>query len=145
MVPRLSISSCRSMPMPLSATTSVLSFLFVAIEIFGGSPSAISSGLAIASYRSLSQASDAFEISSRRKMSVSEYTECTIRCSSSETSAWKGWDSAEVSVVFIMGLGLVGKRRLRESPDIAIRSWMARFAGRVAENPKRSARLFPSE
>ena len=49
MVPRLSISSCRSMPMPLSAATSVLSCLFGTIEIFGGSPSSISSGLAMAS------------------------------------------------------------------------------------------------
>src|SRR5436853_598921 len=48
MVPRLSISSCRSMPMPLSATTSVLSCLFGTIEIFGGSPSSISSGSAMA-------------------------------------------------------------------------------------------------
>ena len=44
MVPRLSISSCRSMPMPLSITDSVLAFLSGTIRIFGGAPSAISSG-----------------------------------------------------------------------------------------------------
>ena len=43
-VPRLSISSCRSMPMPLSITDSVLAFLSGMIEIFGGAPSAIRSG-----------------------------------------------------------------------------------------------------
>ena len=49
MVPRLSISSCRSMPMPLSITESVFAFLSGAIRMAGGAPSAISSGAAIAS------------------------------------------------------------------------------------------------
>ena len=49
MVPRLSISSCRSMPMPLSITESVFAFLSGLIEILGGAPSAIRSGAAIAS------------------------------------------------------------------------------------------------
>ena len=49
MVPRLSISSCRSMPMPLSITLSVPAFLSGTMRIFGGSPSAVRSGAAIAS------------------------------------------------------------------------------------------------
>jgi hypothetical protein len=46
-----------------------------------GSPASDSS-------RSLSRASDALEISSRRKMSLFEYSECTTRCSSWRVSAW---------------------------------------------------------
>ena len=49
MVPRLSISSCRSMPMPLSTTASVFAVLFGTMRILGGAPSVISSGAAIAS------------------------------------------------------------------------------------------------
>jgi hypothetical protein len=49
MVPRLSISSCRSIPMPLSITASVPVFLSGTMRIFGGSPSAARSGAAIAS------------------------------------------------------------------------------------------------
>ena len=49
MVPRLSISSWRSMPMPLSITESVFAFLSGTILISGGAPSAISSGEAIVS------------------------------------------------------------------------------------------------
>ena len=49
MVPRLSISSWRSMPMPLSTTDSVFAFLSGTMRISGGAPSAISSGEAIAS------------------------------------------------------------------------------------------------
>ena len=45
--------------------------------------------LCSASKRSLSQASDALEISSRRKMSLLEYSEWIIRCRSCLTSAWK--------------------------------------------------------
>jgi hypothetical protein len=37
------------MPMPLSTTDSVLAFLSGLIQIFGGAPSAIRSGAAIAS------------------------------------------------------------------------------------------------
>ncbi|MGY4284469.1 hypothetical protein ACVWXO_003689 [Bradyrhizobium sp. LM2.7] len=72
MVPRWSISSCRSIPMPLSAIVSVEVALFGAMRILSASPSPSSAGLAIASYRNLSQASDALETSSRRKISVSE-------------------------------------------------------------------------
>ena len=43
----------------------------------------------IASKRSLWPASDAFNTSSRRKISLFPYRECTIRCSSCLTSAWK--------------------------------------------------------
>ena len=48
-VPRLSISSCRSMPMPLSAMVSVPAVLSGVMRIASGAPSPISSGLAIAS------------------------------------------------------------------------------------------------
>ena len=49
MVPRLSISSWRSMPMPVSATVSVPAALSGLMRIASGAPSASSSGLAIAS------------------------------------------------------------------------------------------------
>ena len=40
------------------------------------------------------QASEAFETSSRRKISLFEYSEWIIRCRTSCTSAWKAWVSA---------------------------------------------------
>src|ERR1044071_1004477 len=47
------------------------------------------------SNRSLSRASEALEISSRRKMSLSEYSEWTMRSRSCLTSAWNSWRSAD--------------------------------------------------
>ena len=41
------------------------------------------------SKRNLSQASEALEINSRRKISGLEYKECVTKCSSCATSAWK--------------------------------------------------------
>src|SRR5882757_3412439 len=61
-------------------------------------------------------------------MSVSEYTECTIRCSSSATSAWNGWDFGAVSVVEVMAGSLERKMVGAESPDIAMLCWVARLA-----------------
>src|SRR5690242_20780369 len=51
-------------------------------------PPSSSAGLCSASKRSLSQASEALEISSRRKISRFEYSEWIISCSSCFTSAW---------------------------------------------------------
>ena len=72
MVPSASTSSSRLMPMPLSSTVSwrLSASMLMVIRAEGSSPSKV--GLAIASYRSRSQASAAFEISSRRNTSLSE-------------------------------------------------------------------------
>ena len=89
MVPRLSMASCCDRPMPLSAMVSVfasLSKLTRTSRLGASSYSALSFS---ASKRSLSQASDALEISSRRKISLLEYREWVTRCSSCATSAWK--------------------------------------------------------
>src|SRR3546814_8255581 len=51
------------------------------------------------SKRSLSQASEALEISSRRKISLCEYSECVTRCRTWATSASK----ARVSVFVVIG------------------------------------------
>ena len=48
-VPRLSISSCRSMPMPVSATVKVPAAVSGLMRIASGAPSASRSGFAIAS------------------------------------------------------------------------------------------------
>src|SRR5678815_5154312 len=77
------------MPMPLSDTVMVRAWTSTLTRIFGSGSLAKSAGPVIASKRSLSPASDAFDTSSRRKISLFPYRECTIRCSSCLTSAWK--------------------------------------------------------
>ena len=72
MVPSASTISSRLMPMPLSSTVRrrFSASIRSVMRGFGSSPSR--AGLAIASKRSLSQASAALEISSRRNTSRSE-------------------------------------------------------------------------
>ena len=53
--------------------------------------SSYSAALSSASKRSLSQASEALETSSRRKISLLEYSEWVTRCRICLTSAWKAW------------------------------------------------------
>ena len=85
MVPMFRITSSRVMPMPVSAIESVRAAASAdsSMRRSPPSPPAVSR-----SKRSLSSASDAFEISSRRKTFLSEYSEWTIRSSSCFTSAW---------------------------------------------------------
>src|SRR6185369_4713825 len=61
-----------------------------------------SAGLFNASKRSLSQASDALEIISRRKISLFEYSEWVTRCRICLTSAW----NERVCLCMVMGAGL---------------------------------------
>ncbi|MNF00316.1 hypothetical protein D3C80_1991270 [compost metagenome] len=75
MVPRWAMTSSRLMPMPLSSRVTVPASLSKLRRIFSSSPPSSSSGLARASKRSLSTASEALEISSRRKISLFEYSE----------------------------------------------------------------------
>ncbi len=56
----------------------------------------------MASNRSLSPASEAFETSSRRKISLLPYKEWIIRCRSCETSAW----NPRVSFVDVASIGV---------------------------------------
>ena len=70
MVPMCSITSSRDMPMPLSQTVIVRASLSNATRICSVPASSSSSGRVRASKRSLSMASEAFEISSRRKISL---------------------------------------------------------------------------
>ena len=87
-VPRLSMTSSRLMPMPLSVTESIAPLgIDASRECRARDRLASSSGRARLSNRSRSLASDALEISSRRKISRSLYSECTMRCSSCLTSA----------------------------------------------------------
>ncbi len=69
MVPRWLIASSRDMPMPLSVIASVRASLSIAMRISRLGSSASSAGFESASKRSLSAASEALEISSRRKIS----------------------------------------------------------------------------
>ncbi|MNT79724.1 hypothetical protein D3C72_2190920 [compost metagenome] len=89
MVPRWVIASSRLMPIPLSSRVTVLASLSKLTRIFSSAPPSSSSGLARASKRNLSTASEAFEINSRRKISLLEYSEWIMRCSSCFTSVWK--------------------------------------------------------
>ena len=88
-VPMLSMTSCRDMPTPLSATVTVRACASNRTWMLkSASLPPSSAGSVSASKRSLSQASEAFEISSRRKISLFEYREWTIRCSSCRASVW---------------------------------------------------------
>src|SRR3990167_5111675 len=88
-VPRWSMASCSLMPIPLSWMVSVLASLSKCTRTSRLGASSYSALLFSASKRSLSQASDALEISSRRKISLLEYSECVNKCSNWATSAWK--------------------------------------------------------
>ena len=84
-VPMLRTTSSRVMPMPLSLIDRVRAVASLSIAMNRSPPSSLPVSR---SKRSLSSASDAFEISSRRKTSLSEYSEWTMRSSSCLTSAW---------------------------------------------------------
>ena len=64
MVPRLSINSWRDMPIPLSETDRVPASLSHVMPIFRSASPSSNSGFANASKRSLSAASEAFDMSS---------------------------------------------------------------------------------
>src|SRR5512142_2907772 len=65
-----------------------------------------SASLCSASKRSLSQASDALETSSLRKISRLEYSEWIIRCSSCLTSVWKPSVSRLAVVLAVIWISL---------------------------------------
>jgi hypothetical protein len=88
MVPRCSTASAWLMPMPLSVMVRVGVLVEGHAHLQVGRVF-VQRGLVSASKRSLSQASDALETSSRRKISLLEYSEWVTRCSSWATSAWK--------------------------------------------------------
>src|SRR5215469_11769228 len=88
-VPMWSITSCRLIPMPLSPTVMVRASLSYATRMRSLVSSSWRSGADSASKRSLSAASDALEISSRRKISFWLYREWTMRSRTCTTSAWK--------------------------------------------------------
>ena len=74
MVPRFWITSSRLMPMPLSLMESVEAEASGVSDTESSSPPS-NPGLASASKRNFSQASEAFEMSSRRNISLFEYSE----------------------------------------------------------------------
>ena len=88
-VPRLSIKSCRDIPIPLSSISTILFFLETRILIFNSFSFPKRPFLERASYLNFSQASAEFEISSRRNISLSLYKELAIKSRSLLTSAWK--------------------------------------------------------
>ena len=87
MVPMCSITSARLIPIPLSATVIVPASLSKETRIRSGPSSSGFSPLASSSSRSRSMASDAFEMSSRRKISLLLYSELIIKSRSWTTSA----------------------------------------------------------
>ena len=74
------------MPMPLSDTVMVLASALAVTVIFSSPSSSSNALLFSASKRSLSQASAALEISSRKKISLLEYKEWIISCNNCLTS-----------------------------------------------------------
>src|SRR5687768_5921257 len=96
------------MPMPLSRSVRVPFVLSATIQIASSVSPAMSAGFDRDSKRSLSLASEAFEISSRRKISLWLYNEWIMSLSSSRTSAWKpkvslAGESADWGVVMAPG------------------------------------------
>src|SRR5882757_3592079 len=89
------------MPMPLSLTVSVPAAVS-GISVTDISSEPMRPGLAIASKRSFSQASEAFDISSRRKISLCEYSEWITNRSTCLVSAWNSLICGCVSVVMAL-------------------------------------------
>src|SRR5882757_5783666 len=89
------------MPMPLSLTVSVPAAVS-GISVTDISSEPMRPGLAIASKRSFSQASEAFDISSRRKISLCEYSEWITSRSTCLVSAWNSLICGCVSVVMAL-------------------------------------------
>ena len=83
----MSTTSSRVIPMPLSRTIRVRGSLSTAISMWRSEVSTSRSLLRSVSSRSLSSASLAFEINSRRKDSLLEYTEWTNKSRSWRASA----------------------------------------------------------
>src|SRR5882762_5319363 len=106
MVPMLLTTSSRDMPMPLSDTVRVRACLSKETRILRSASEPYRALLERASKRSLSAASEAFDISSLRKISLLPYKEWIMRSSSCLTSAWKPRVSLVV-VVLIAWLPLV--------------------------------------
>ena len=86
MVPRLSTTSCLDMPMPLSSTVTVFCVLLYSTLIFSSGSSSNRLSSCKPSKRSLSAASEALEMSSRRNISWLLYKEWIIRSSNCWTS-----------------------------------------------------------
>jgi hypothetical protein len=87
MVPRLVTASSRVMPIPLSVMLSVPATGSASTRISSSGSLASSAGSPMAAKRSRSFASEAFEMSSRRKISLWLYREWIMSFSSSRTSA----------------------------------------------------------
>src|SRR5690242_10911620 len=105
------------MPMPLSRTVSVFASLSYSMSMCRSPSPSSNSGLPMASKRSLSQASEALETSSRRKISLCEYSECVTRRKTCATSASKG----RVSVVLFMAIDSSRKTRQGHAPPFGAR------------------------
>src|SRR5229473_6591246 len=100
MVPMLFTTSSRDMPMPLSDTVRVRACLSKETRILRSASEPYRALSESASKRSLSAASEAFETSSLRKISLLPYKEWIMRLSSCLTSAWK----PRVSLVAVVAI-----------------------------------------
>src|SRR5437660_4816235 len=103
MVPMFWTTSSRDIPTPLSDTVRVRAALWKATRILRSASPPYSALFESASKRSLSAASEAFEISSLRKISLLPYKEWIMRLSSCLTSAWK----PRVSFATVAGMALL--------------------------------------
>src|SRR5260370_37264488 len=90
-------------PIPLSLTVNVPAAAS-GIKVTDISSAPIKPGFAIASKRSFSQASEAFEINSRRKISLCEYSEWMTNRSTCLVSDWNPLICGCVSVVMAFHL-----------------------------------------
>src|SRR5690606_31723245 len=145
MLPMLATTSSRDMPMPVSRMVMVRASLSQLTSMRSSASPDSRPGLAIDSKRSLSQASEALEISSRRKISLCEYSEWVTRCRTWATSASNARVSARVSVFVVMEFLDRAERMARicaRRRGIQVRRAPAREAGTGAARRQRSVRSF---
>ena len=86
-VPRFAMASSRDIPMPLSEIVIVPASASTDTRMRRSGSVSSNAAFSSASKRSLSTASDEFEMSSRRKISLFEYKEWIINCRSCRASA----------------------------------------------------------
>ncbi len=101
MVPMLRMISSRFIPMPLSVRRRMPFSLSASMRMRNVASSPRMPAFVSDSKRALSIASEAFDTSSRRKISLFEYSAWIIRCSSCLTSVWNSIFSGACVVIAV--------------------------------------------
>ncbi len=144
--------SSRLRPIPLSRMLMVPAAASTSIHIASSGSPASSAGVASARKRSLSLASEALEISSRRKISRWLYSEWIISCMSWRTSAWKPCVSRGVDIGFrplfrkwYREPGVYGARGPPNQACAGVRGVISKDADQVAGGAQPVIHLVPEQ